>query len=291
MQNITDPSRVKNETAKKVVTYIREAFNAPNGYKFVQCDYSQIELRIAALMSQCKNMLKIYDSGGDIHVATAATVNGLSLEEFYSLPKEEQKLLRFKAKAVNFGFLYAQSPEGFKDYAKNKFDIEYTLNEATKIRKDFFTAYPELLDYADLYIKRGRKFSKVRNYFGSYISVSDIQSNNEVKSSHAERQCINSPVQSTAGMATVWSIVFLFRRLHESTIICNTIHDSVMFYIREDLLDSELKVIQDTMENLPIETYFGKSFTNPKDKKGVTLKVDFEVGNGWIDLSDYTINN
>ena len=154
-------------------------------------------------------MLNAYAQGVDLHAQTAADVMGITLDEFYKLPKDVQKLQRFKAKAVNFGFIYDMSARSFQFYVLNDYGIKLTLKECTKIRNNYFEKRPELLIYHAIYKAKAKKFGRVRTLFGSKRILKDITSPNSFKSSSAERSAINTPIQGTCGQLTAFSICIL----------------------------------------------------------------------------------
>lgn len=289
IQNITQPSRIKYPLAKKAAEYIKEIFITPGkDYSMVQVDFSQMELRLIAWYSQCKEMLRAYANNEDLHALTAATVNGMTIEQFYTLPKDKQKLLRYQAKAVNFGFIYGASASTFRTYAKTQYGIDFTPRQAAKIRREYFKKYPELLDYHKTQIKFARKNGYVKTMFGRKRFLPEIKSNNERRRAEAERQAINTPIQGTSGEITMFCASLLDGRLDRSVQGWNSVHDSILYYIPNNILTSQLRVIKSTCENTPIEKYFNVSFSDG-GRTPVKMVVDFEhSGDCWKNLKEMT---
>lgn len=180
----------------------RKIFVPPPGYVILEADLSQAELRIAANLANDSTMLKIYQDGGDIHRATATVVMGMSMADFLQLPHEEQALARFKAKAVNFGFLYGMWWRKFIIYAKTQYGVEFTEQEAKRIREGFFRLYGALPRWHDSMISFARKYGFVRSYSGKVRHLPMIWSNDESISQEAGRQAINCLSDDTEILTT-----------------------------------------------------------------------------------------
>ena len=117
----------------ELVKAYRRCFVARPGWSLIEVDLSQAELRISAWMARDPVMLRIYREGGDIHAATAAKVMGITMDMFNALPEDERGMARFRAKSVNFGFLYGMWWEGFMSYAKTDYGIDMTPEEAEAV--------------------------------------------------------------------------------------------------------------------------------------------------------------
>lgn len=278
-------SRTVNPMVEEAVKFTKQSFIVPKGYSLIQADYSQMELRLIALFANETNMLNAYNSGEDIHELTASgSRNFASLEEFKKLKetdKDKYKQYRYEAKAENFGFVYGASAPGFRQYAKVTYGIDMTVEEAERRRKNFFKKYPKLLEYHEIYKAKALKFGYVRTLLGRKVRLPDIKSFSGLKRGHAERGACNAPIQGTGGELMEFALVLLDLRLPDSVVICNTIHDSGMEYIRTEDIEVYLPVIKHTMEHLPIEMYFGKSLD------GIPIIVDFEGSQkSWGDLEE-----
>lgn len=283
LQNIPNIYKLKEEDLIKATGYVKQSFISPEGYTLVQLDYSQAELRIIASFAKDEAMMEVYKDNGDIHSLTAAKMLGVSLEEFKTLDKGVQKEARSKAKAVNFGLIYGMGAKGFMEYARIQYGLIVTLDESTKIRNLFFTTYPRLLDYHDEYIAKGRKFGWVRTLFGRRRRLPDINGNDDFKASNDDRVAINSPIQGTAGEFTIFSIALLHNRIDPRILFVNTVHDSILFYIPDEILEESIPKLKYTCENLPTEQYFGKTLFG-----GIGMGVDVEVSKtNWQDMKEF----
>jgi len=284
LQNLPNKDRVKDDENRKIVGYVKDVFVPPEDYYIVQVDYSQAELRIVADFAGEENMLQVYDEGGDIHMTTAASMYGEPIDKFKELEAKMIKDWRSKAKPVNFGLIYLMSPEALVDYAKNNYGVTMTQEEGMLYHRAFFKKYPKITHYHDLYIAKASKFGYVRTLYGRRRRTPDIDHPDDYLRGFDERIAVNSPVQGTAGEFTVFALGLLENRLCSRTIIVNTIHDSILFYIHKDDLNPELRKIRYTMENLPNERYFGKEL------KQAFMKVDVELSlRSWRDMEEYDI--
>lgn len=286
LQNIPNVGKITNDVLRSIVERVKQSFIAPEGNKFVQGDYSQAELRIIASLAKEENMLQVYQNDGDMHTMTASTLMGYdTLEDFKE--KEDaksQKAGRTKAKAANFGLIYKISVDGYMDYAKNNYGVELTSKEAEEHVDRFFGKYPKILEYHDIYEAKAQKFGYVRTLFGRKRLTPNILSDDGFRRGQDERVAVNSPVQGTAGEFTIFAIALLYLRLDPSVELCITVHDSIMFYIPDEILESQLKIIKLTMEDLPMEQYFGRVLY------GVKMKADFEISNNsWNELEEYEL--
>jgi DNA polymerase-1 len=277
LQNII--SRTKYKVVEESVAMVKESFIVPKDCTLIQADYSQVELRVIAFFANETTMLRAYQNNEDLHELTAANVTDITVTELKAKPEKEYKNLRFKAKAINFGFVYGMSAKGFKDYCRTDYNIDITQKEAERLREAYFKKYPMLLKYHSEYIHKARKFKYVRTFLGRTIHLPDIDSDNRAKQGHAERNAINGPIQGTAGELTIFALTLLSLRLPKYVKIINTIHDSILFYCPNSKIDEILPLIRDTMEKLPLKQYFEKEINS------VPIKVEFECSKeNWKDL-------
>ncbi len=237
--------------------FIRTVFGSRPGWLFVQADYSQIELRIAAHCANERRMIRAFLTGEDLHSLTAARTIGKPQSE---LTKDERK----KAKAVNFGFLYGMYPKKFKDYAFESYGIEVTIEEAELVREQFFQLYPDLPTWYKRQERIVRSLHQVQSPIGRVRHLPDILSGDQSVQREAIRQAINSPVQSCASDLMLYSMVLLDQRLdaHEAYMV-GTLHDGIFFEVKEDAIDRVAPIIKDTMENLPLKKTFGLELNVP----------------------------
>lgn len=181
----TDPNLQNIPIRTEEGRRIRQAFIAPPGKKIVAVDYSQIELRIMAHLSQDKALLDAFAQGRDIHRATAAEVFGVALDEVTS----DQ---RRSAKAVNFGLIYGMSAFGL---AKQ---LGVSRNEAQQYVDRYFERFPGVLDYMERTRKQAHESGYVETLFGRRLYLPEINAQNMARRKGAERAAINAPMQGTA---------------------------------------------------------------------------------------------
>ncbi|GAJ02391.1 unnamed protein product, partial [marine sediment metagenome] len=166
--------------------WMRNCLGAPPGWLLLAPDYSQIEMRIAAHLSQDENLLAVFAEGRDVHLETAMLVTGLPADKI-------TKELRKKAKAVNFGLIYGMGARKLMEYAKEKYEVYMTLGEATTWRKAFFTRYPRLLEWHRRQIHEVHEKHQVVSMIGRIRHLNNILSSDPQIAAEAERQAINSP--------------------------------------------------------------------------------------------------
>lgn len=250
--------------------FIRSVFGAPPGWQFVSADYSQIELRIAALISNEGRMRRAFDTGEDLHLLTAVSLTG-------KLPGDVTKEERKKAKAVNFGFLYGMYPKKFRAYAFENFDLEVSIHEAEDARRRYFELFPDLPAWHRRQERIVRAVHQVQSPIGRVRHLPDVLSSDHGVAQEAVRQAINSPVQSCASDMMLFAMIHLHDRLNPNEcFMVGTLHDQIMFQCKEDKLDKWAPVIKDTMENLPLRRTFGA-------KIDVPIVADVEWGQHWAE--------
>jgi uracil-DNA glycosylase family 4 len=242
----------------KVAKAYRKIFIAPPGYVILEADLSQAELRISADMANDRTMLGIYNSGGDIHAVTAASTMGISIEEFYELSKDERSLARFKAKAVNFGFIYGMGWRKFIGYAKTQYGVEFTEEEAQHIRETFFKTYSALPAWHRRMRQLAHKDLQVRSYSGRIRHLPMVLSGDDGISSEAERQAINSPVQEFASSLGVMAIGRLDQEIDPRFLApTGFVHDAIYARVPLEYLEWGAKTLKYYMESNDIYGAFG----------------------------------
>lgn len=259
--------------------FIRGLFGAPPGYTFVEADFSQIELRLIAFVTRDANMLGIYQRGEDIHTMTAAWISGKSPAQ---LTKEERK----KAKPVNFGFGYGMGAPKFVTTSYNNYQIVFTLEEARAIRKKWlYELYPAIPEWHSRQRRLVNKYARVESPLGRVRHLPDIRSQDDGVASEAERQAINSPIQSMASDMLLLAMVRIGRRARRRGLDLNvvgTVHDSINFEIKNEHLGESLRLIKYTMENLPLDRLFGVDMDVP-------IMADIKIGTHWGDARETTV--
>jgi DNA polymerase-1 len=247
---------------------IRSILGAPPGWRFVEADFSQIELRIAAHYSGDQTLQRLYQLGEDVHMQMAVSMTGKPASE---VTKEERK----KAKAVNFGFLYGMGAKKFVEYARDSYDVEVSLEEAKIVRDRYFEKFAGILPWHQRQRRIVHNYKRVQSLIGRVRHLTDIDSEDEDVQAEAERQAINSPVQSLASDLMLLSLVTLHDEMDpEEALIVGTVHDSILFQIREDTTDKWTSRIKEVMENLPLKKKFGVELEVP-------IVVDIKVGQHW----------
>jgi DNA polymerase-1 len=239
---------------------IRTAFVAGKGNKLVSADYSQFELRLAAVMAEDKELIEMFNHGADVHTATAAQVYGRELEDV-------TKQMRRTAKVVNFGILYGMSPHGLAVAANMNYEqATHFIARYKELRKPLFDYMDRIKDFA-------RKEGYVETLFGRRRPMPDIHSSNFVVRQAAERAAINMPIQGTEADLMKMAMVRVDELLAEQHNGCRQllqIHDSIVVECPAEVADRVAKLLTMAMENI---------YELP-----VTLTVDTTVGDNWGDL-------
>ena len=280
LQNM--PSRVnfEDDELKDVIKSVKRCFVPPQGYKIVQVDFSQAELRMIASVSNDPDMIKAYNEGIDLHAITASRIFDMDLEQFMGI--EDYKRKRNIGKTANFGLVYLISDPGYIAYVKTS-GQNIGPKEARKHRQAVFGTYKNLDKWHETYINRAEKLGYVRTLFGQKRHLDDmLNSHFPENRSKALRIAVNSPIQGTVGQIMVYAMFWMLQRFPE-IIHCNTVHDSVIFYIKDDEKYMEtLKGIKECCEDLPITEYF--EYFKPLK---VNMKVDFEESlDSWGELEE-----
>ncbi|MFV0453777.1 MAG: DNA polymerase I [Pseudomonas sp.] len=216
---------------------IRQAFVAAPGYKLLAADYSQIELRIMAHLAQDAGLLHAFQSGLDVHRATAAEVFGVELAEVTSD-------MRRSAKAINFGLIYGMSAFGL---AKQ---IDVGRKEAQEYIDRYFARYPGVLAYMERTRAQAAEQGYVETLFGRRLYLPEINSKNGAMRKGAERTAINAPMQGTAADIIKRAMIAVDGWLQESDLDARVIlqvHDELVLEVREDLLDQVRDAISPLM--------------------------------------------
>lgn len=256
---------------------VRGIFGAPPGSSFVEFDYSQVELRIAAYLARETTMLDLYQQGADIHTAMAMRLTNKPKAE---VTQHERKM----AKAVNFGFLYGMGATKFIATALSNYGIAVSEQEAQDARTAFFAQFPQLLPWHARQRALARKYKRVETPLGRVRHLPDIDSPDNKVRAEAERQAINSPVQGLASDLALLSFVIVcrkFRKMGLTGHAIGTVHDAVNFEIPNHELAIALPVVKDVMENLPLERMFGIRLDVP-------IVADCKVGTRWGGAKELT---
>lgn len=256
-----DPNLQNIPTRTDLGRRIRTAFIAAKGKLFVSADYSQFELRLAAVMAEDKELVEMFNNGADIHTTTAAQVYGRQIEDV-------TKNMRRAAKVINFGILYGMSPHGLAVAAGMTYEQAMNFIERYKeLRKPLF-------DYMDRIKEFARKEGYVETIFGRRRPMPDIHSSNFMVRSAAERAAINMPIQGTEADLMKLAMIEIDKKLrkeypHADMLL--QIHDSILVEVDEKDADGVAKLLKTTMESI-------------YPKLPVKLDVDTTIGQNWGEL-------
>ncbi len=238
---------------------LRKAFIPDEGEVFFSADYSQIELRLMAHLSQDPNMTEAFLSGEDIHTATAAKI--------YHLPVGEvTKLQRTKAKTANFGIIYGISVFGLASR------LNIPRSEAKQLIDGYFVTYPKVQEYMNKSIEVAREKGYVETLFGRKRVLADISSANATVRGYAERNAINAPIQGTAADIIKIAMVRIARRIRKEKLnakLLIQVHDELNFSVPQNELNK--------LKDLVLEEMAGAV------KLSVPLIADCGSGSNWLE--------
>ena len=239
---------------------IRKVFipNEP-GDVLLSCDYSQIELRVLAEMSQDENMINAFKDHSDIHRKTASEVFKVPVEEVTSL-------MRSRAKAVNFGIIY-----GISDFSLSQ-DLHITKKEASEYMAIYFERYPNIKDYLDSLKEEAKEKGFVLTILNRRRFIPEIKSSNKIVKALGERLVMNAPIQGSAADIIKLAMVNVYNKLNELKLkskIILQVHDELILNVKSDELEQIKALVKDEMENVL--------------KMDVPLEVDINIGNTWYE--------
>lgn len=254
----TDPNLqnipVRTEIGKK----IRHAFVARDGYSFVSADYSQFELRLAAVLAGDVDMIEAFNSGADIHTRTAAEVYGVALDDVTSE-------MRSNAKTINFGVLYGMSPHGLS------VATGMTMTDAKDFIDKYFAARKPLVTYIGMIKRQAKEQGYVETLFGRRRPTPDVQSSNFIVRMAAERQAVNMPIQGTEADLMKLAMIALQKKLPTDAKQLLQIHDSIIVEAPNPVVANVSQLMKTVMESIYPEL-------------GIALKVDVKTGKHWGEL-------
>ena len=236
---------------------IREAFIAPDDYKILAADYSQIELRIMAHLSKDDGLLDAFAKGQDIHKATAAEIFSSAIDDV--TPNQ-----RRSAKAINFGLIYGMSAFGLSK------QLQITRAEAQSYIEQYFDRYPKVKDYMEETKLSAKQMGYVETVFGRRLYLADIDSSNYQRRQYAERSAINAPMQGTAADLIKMAMTDLHQRIIAQSFdakIIMQVHDELVIEVHQSQADELSGITLETMSNV--------------SKLDVDLKVDADLGSNW----------
>lgn len=284
---------------------IRSLISAPKGWTLIECDLSQIELRIAAELSGDQTLLNSFINNVDVHwltalreiergaglaelvTSTAQELTGKKLDYSESIKallaagpdavidiRPEWKELRKKAKAVNFGFLFSMFWKKFKDYARDNYGVHLTDEEAEESYKGFFALYSGLPPWHDHQRRFAARHGYVPSLTGRKRRLPDamIRSDDPKKRAAmkaAQRQAVNSPVQSYANDHNLMSALQLRREYSRSQVrICGTVHDAILIRVKNEMVEEVCTRLLEIMQGPDLMETFGIELTVPVEADG-----------------------
>ncbi|GAB6099265.1 DNA polymerase I [Halanaerocella petrolearia] len=253
LQNIP----IRTEEGRK----IRQVFVAEEGKKLLAADYSQVELRVLAHISQDEGLKQAYKEGLDIHTQTAKELFGMATDQ-----------TRRKAKAVNFGIAYGISDWGLADRLK------ISQREAEEYIDLYFDRYPQVKEYIDKTIVQAKKQGYVKTIFDRRRYLPELNSRNYHKRNFAKRTAINTPIQGSAADIMKLAMIDVAQALRkeefESDILLQ-VHDELVLEVPEEEIEEVTKLVTAEMENTV--------------ELDVPLEVDAKVGDNWNKMQE--VNN
>ncbi len=239
---------------------IRRAFRASPGYRWLAFDYSQIEMRVLALLSGDEELTRIFKSGEDVHTAVAARV-------FRVAESEVTREQRRRAKVINFGIIYGMGVNALKQ------NLNSTRAEAQEFYDGYFAAFPKIYGYFEK-VKQGAKergytktlFGRRRNFPGLHSSLPQIKAMNE-------RMAMNAPLQGTAADIVKLAMIEVDKILEKNNWrgkaeLLLQVHDELIYEVKKDLVDEVQPLIKHAMENV-------------LENKTVPLEVHAKIGENW----------
>jgi DNA polymerase-1 len=260
LQNIP----VKTEESKA----IRRGFTASEGYTMLAIDYSQIELRVAAILSGDKKLIEIFKNGEDVHSGVASRV--------FNVPQNEvTREMRRKAKVINFGILYGMGVNALRGNLGEGTSRE----EAQEFLNAYFNTFTRLAEYLEETKEYAREHGYTETLFGRRRHFPGIHSSAPFIRASAERMAINAPVQGTAADLMRIAMIDVYNYLQkekkgEDVRMLLQVHDELVFEVKKEKLEEERKKLAAIMEGVMHE----------KENFGVPIEVGVSVGKNWGEL-------
>lgn len=255
----TDPNLQNIPVRTALGREVRKVFVPKEGCVFVDADYSQIELRILAHMSDDENLINAYKEAKDIHQSTASLVFNVPLDE---VTKEQ----RSNAKAVNFGIVYGISSFGLSQ------DLSISRKEADKYIKDYFVSYPGVKKYLDDAVESAKEKGYSVTLFGRRRPIPELKSGNFMQKSFGERVAMNAPIQGTAADIIKLAMINVYNALKEHNLrsrLILQVHDELLVETAEDEVETVKQIMLDGMKNAV--------------SLKVPLEVDLKEGKDWLE--------
>ena len=254
---------------------LKPAFIPRPGHVLLDLDYSQVELRVAAFISRSQPMIEAFQRGDDLHRLLAAKIAGKAPEDVTSLERK-------RAKAGNFGLLYGMSPGGFQSYAATAYDVSLTLAEAQAVHSAFFEMWDGMRQWHERAKRRAYERGYVTSPIGRTQWLSDLYSKSSFKSSHAERNALNSPVQGFGSDLMQMAAASIMGTLPgyplpkvEGAHVVATVHDEICIEVPQDRWQEILVECKRRMEDV-------NTFLRPLDcQMDVPIVAGPSAGTRW----------
>ena len=264
-----------NPNVQQISARLKPAFIPRPGHVLLDLDYSQVELRVAAFVSRSQPMIEAFQRGDDLHRLLAAKIAGKAPEEVTSMERK-------RAKAGNFGLLYGMSPGGFQTYAATAYDVSLTLAEAQAVHSAFFEMWDGMRQWHESSKRRAYERGYVTSPIGRTQWLSDLYSKSSFKSSHAERNALNSPVQGFGSDLMQMAAASIMGTLPgyplprvEGAHVVATVHDEICIEVPEDRWQEILVECKRRMEDV-------NTFLRPLDcQMDVPIVAGPSAGTRW----------
>lgn len=255
----TEPNLQNIPVRMELGRLIRKVFIPEEGYRFVDADYSQIELRVLAHCSGDEHLIQAYKEQSDIHRITASQVFHIPFDEV--TPQQ-----RRNAKAVNFGIVYGISSFGLSQ------DLSITRKEAAKYIDDYFATYPGIKTFLDQAVTHAKEEGYVVTLFGRRRPVPELSSSNFMQRSFGERVAMNSPIQGAAADIIKIAMIRVNQRLKDQKMksrLVLQVHDELLIEAYEPELDEVQNILKEEMEHAA--------------ELKVPLEIDMHTGDNWYE--------
>nr|DAF52186.1 MAG TPA: DNA polymerase [Siphoviridae sp. ctq8D8] len=264
-----------NPNVQQISARLKPAFIPRPGHVLLDLDYSQVELRVAAFISRSQPMIEAFQRGDDLHRLLAAKIAGKAPEEVTSMERK-------RAKAGNFGLLYGMSPGGFQAYAATAYDVSLTLAEAQAVHSAFFEMWDGMRQWHERSKRRAYERGYVTSPIGRTQWLSDLYSKSSFKSSHAERNALNSPVQGFGSDLMQMAAASIMGTLPgyplpkvDGAHVVATVHDEICIEVPEDRWQEILVECKRRMEDV-------NTFLRPLDcQMDVPIVAGPSAGTRW----------
>ena len=238
---------------------IRKVFISDKGCKLVDADYSQVELRVLAHMSQDETMIDAFKHNEDIHTKTASQVFNVSMDEVTSKQRSD-------AKAVNFGIVYGKSDFGLSE------DLNIPVKQAKEYIENYFNKYNKIKEFMDNIIEDASSNGYVTTILNRRRYIPEIKSSNFMLRNAGKRAAMNAPIQGSAADIIKIAMINVYKKLEENNLkskLILQVHDELIVEAVDSEIDIVKKIVKDDMENAVC--------------LDVNLDVDLNIGDSWYD--------